>query len=244
LETVAVIGLLADDVEHGVDELGALSVVPLGPVVACAGLAKHEVVRAEDLAVGPCAHGVHGAGLQVHENGSRHEAAARRLVVVDVHALQLQVRRARVPPRRVDAVLVAHHLPELGPDLVPALPALDVQDLPHLHRLQPSREKFQVRSNHFDVTTNPRPQQIPQKRTKRDRKKRLNRAKKFENPNEFGEQRDVIAALPRGKPDQIRLIRQSGRGYTIEEGAGVCVRREEVDAKWGVMFYRGGGRWG
>jgi hypothetical protein len=29
-------------------------------------------------------------------------------------------------------VLVAHHLPELGPDLVPALPALDVEDLPHL----------------------------------------------------------------------------------------------------------------
>jgi hypothetical protein len=28
-------------------------------------------------------------------------------------------------------VLVADHLPELGPDLVPALPALDVQDLPH-----------------------------------------------------------------------------------------------------------------
>jgi hypothetical protein len=41
-------------------------------------------------------------------------------------------------------------------------------------------------------------------------------------------------------PDQIRLIRESGRGYTIGEGAGVCVRRGEVDAKWGVMFYRGG----
>jgi hypothetical protein len=29
-------------------------------------------------------------------------------------------------------VLPADHLPELGPDLVAALPALDVQDLPHL----------------------------------------------------------------------------------------------------------------
>jgi hypothetical protein len=28
-------------------------------------------------------------------------------------------------------VLVADHLPELGPDLVAALAALDVQDLPH-----------------------------------------------------------------------------------------------------------------
>jgi hypothetical protein len=29
-------------------------------------------------------------------------------------------------------VLVAHHLPELGTDLVATLPALDVQDFPHL----------------------------------------------------------------------------------------------------------------
>lgn len=34
LEAVAVLGLLADDVEDGVDELGALGAVALGPVVA------------------------------------------------------------------------------------------------------------------------------------------------------------------------------------------------------------------
>ena len=52
LEAVAALGLLADDVKDGVDELGALGVVALGPVVARARLAEDEVVRAEDLAEG------------------------------------------------------------------------------------------------------------------------------------------------------------------------------------------------
>merc|ERR1719473_2334278 len=42
LEAVAALGLLADDVEDGVDELGALGVVALGPVVARARLAEDE----------------------------------------------------------------------------------------------------------------------------------------------------------------------------------------------------------
>ena len=76
MEAVAVLGLLADDVEDGVDELGALGVVPLGPVVPSTRLTEDEVVGAEDLAVGPGADAVHGTGLEVHEHGARHEAAA------------------------------------------------------------------------------------------------------------------------------------------------------------------------
>jgi hypothetical protein len=105
--------------------------VPLGPVVSGAGLAEDEVVGAEDLAEGSGAQGVHGPGLEVHEDGARDEAAAAGLIVVDVDALELEVRVPRVAARGVDPVLVADHLPELGPDLVPALPALDVEDLPH-----------------------------------------------------------------------------------------------------------------
>ena len=44
LEAVAGLGLLAHDVEDGVDELRALRVVALGPVVARARLPEHEVV--------------------------------------------------------------------------------------------------------------------------------------------------------------------------------------------------------
>ena len=47
LEAVARLGLLAHDVEHGVDELSALRVVSLGPVVAGSRLAEHEVVGAD-----------------------------------------------------------------------------------------------------------------------------------------------------------------------------------------------------
>ena len=49
LKTVAALRLLARNVEHHVDELGALCVVALRPVVAGARLAEHEVVWAEEL---------------------------------------------------------------------------------------------------------------------------------------------------------------------------------------------------
>jgi hypothetical protein len=105
LEVVVVLGLLAHDVEHEVDELGALSVVALGPVVASARLAEDEIVGAEDLVEGARAHGVHGAGLEVHEDGVRDEAAAVGLVVVDVDALELEVGVASVLFGVVDVVL-------------------------------------------------------------------------------------------------------------------------------------------
>ena len=52
-------------------------------------------------------------------------AAAGRLVVVHVDALQLQVGVAVVGAGGVNAVLVGHDLPELRADLVTALAALD-----------------------------------------------------------------------------------------------------------------------
>ena len=45
-------------------------------------LAEYEVVRAEELAEGASAHGVHGARLEVHQDGAGHVAAAGGLAVV------------------------------------------------------------------------------------------------------------------------------------------------------------------
>ncbi len=117
LERVARLGLLSDDVQHGVDELGALGVVALRPVVTRAGLPEDEVVRPEELPKGARSHRVHRARLEVHEDGARDVAAARRLVEVAVDALELEVGVAVVGSRGVDAVLIGDDFPELGPDL-------------------------------------------------------------------------------------------------------------------------------
>merc|ERR1719324_2317270 len=70
LEAVAALSLLADDVEDGVDELSTLGVVTLGPVVTGTGLAEDKVVGSEELTEGTSTDGVHGAGLEVHKDGT------------------------------------------------------------------------------------------------------------------------------------------------------------------------------
>eukprot|EP00976_Prorocentrum_cordatum_P097067 1190848-Prorocentrum_minimum.AAC.1 len=110
LEAIARLGLLAHNVEHGVDQLSALSVMSLSPVVTRAGLAEHEVVRAEDLTIGAGADGVHGTGLKIHQDTAGHIATAGGLVEVHVDALQLQVGVAVVGAGGINAVLIADHL--------------------------------------------------------------------------------------------------------------------------------------
>merc|ERR1719305_1673041 len=123
LEAITSLGLLADDVQHRVDQLGPLRVVTLSPVVTSSRLAKDKVVRAEELTERAGAHRVHRARLQIHEDRARHVAATGGLIEVDVDALELEVRISVVRARRVDAVLIANHLPELRADLVAALAA-------------------------------------------------------------------------------------------------------------------------
>ena len=89
LEAVAALRLFPDDVEDGVNEFRALGVVALGPVVSGAVLAENEVVGAEELAEGAGADGVHGAGLEVHQDRARNVTPASGLVVVDLDALEL-----------------------------------------------------------------------------------------------------------------------------------------------------------
>jgi hypothetical protein len=110
-----------DNVEDLVDELGTLSVVTLGPVVASTGLTEDEVVGTEELAEGTGADSVHGTGLQIDEDGTRNVLVAGSLwwdvvslgsgaciccclgvgfsylVEVDVHALELEVGSTVVP---------------------------------------------------------------------------------------------------------------------------------------------------
>mmetsp|Transcript_41418 Transcript_41418/g.86943 ORF Transcript_41418/g.86943 Transcript_41418/m.86943 type:complete len:447 (+) Transcript_41418:339-1679(+) len=131
LEHVARLGLLPRHVHDGVDQLGALGVVSLGPVVPRAGLAEDEVVRSEDAAEGPGADGVHGAGFEVGEDGAGDVAALGGLVEVDVDALELEVAVALVGAVAVDAVLHGHYLPKFRPNLVSTLSCLKMNDFSH-----------------------------------------------------------------------------------------------------------------
>lgn len=89
LEAVAALGLAAHDVEDLVDELSTLGVVTLCPVVTSTRLAKDEVVGAEQLAKGAGAHGVHGAGLEIDEDGTGHELVVGGLLHMSIGLLSV-----------------------------------------------------------------------------------------------------------------------------------------------------------
>jgi hypothetical protein len=131
LEAVAALSLLADDIEDGVNELSTFGVVTLGPVVTGTGLSEDEVVGAEELSEGSSTDGVHGAGLEVHEDGAGNVTATGGLVVVDVDSLELEVGVSVVRTGGVNTVFVRDDFPELGTDLVTALASLNVDDFTH-----------------------------------------------------------------------------------------------------------------
>jgi len=93
LQAVAAFGFTAHDVENLVDQLGALGVVALGPIVARARLPEDEVVRTEELAKGSRAHGIHGAGFEVDEHGTGDVFVARCLPGVSVSREHISVFR-------------------------------------------------------------------------------------------------------------------------------------------------------
>lgn len=117
LQAVARLALLADDIEDGVDQLSSLGVVTLRPVVTGARLSEDEVIRAEDLTERASADGIHRAGLQIHQDRAGNITSTSRLVVVNVDALQLQIRIAVVSSSGVHSMLIADHFPELSADL-------------------------------------------------------------------------------------------------------------------------------
>lgn len=107
--------------------------MPLSPIVPGTGLPEDEIIGPEDLPERPGSDRVHGPRLQIHEHRPRDISPAAGLVVIDIDALELELRVATVLSRVIDAMLVTDHLPELGPDLVAALATLDMQDFSHCY---------------------------------------------------------------------------------------------------------------
>lgn len=83
LERVGVLDLLAEDVEDGVDELSALGVVALGPVVSGTALAVNKGVGAEEVGERALADEVDNSGLQVDLDRAGDKLAVASLAEVD-----------------------------------------------------------------------------------------------------------------------------------------------------------------
>ena len=65
LEAVSVFGLLADDIQNGLDKFSTFGVVTLSPGVTGTRLSEDEVVGAEKLSVRASTDGVHGCRFQI-----------------------------------------------------------------------------------------------------------------------------------------------------------------------------------
>lgn len=131
LEAVASLGLATDNVENLVNELSALSVVALGPVVTGTRLSKDKVVGAEQRAEGTATDRVHRSRLQVNQDGAGNVLPSSGLIVVNVDTLELNVVGSLVRAVGLDAVLLGNNLPELGTNLVTTLAGLKVDNLAH-----------------------------------------------------------------------------------------------------------------
>ena len=132
LKAIATLSFLSNDIEDGVDELGSLGVMTLGPVVTGTGLSEDKVIGSEELTEWSGSDGVHSSWLEINEDGSWDVSSSGGLVVVDVDSLELEIRVTVVSTGWVNSVLVGDDLPELGTDLVTALTTLDMNDFSHL----------------------------------------------------------------------------------------------------------------
>lgn len=94
LEAVTALSLTTDNVENIVNQLSTLRVVTLGPVVAGTRLTEDEVVGTEEVAEWTSTDSVHGARLQVDEDGTRDILVARSLsgVSADLGSLRRNFR--------------------------------------------------------------------------------------------------------------------------------------------------------
>jgi len=131
LEAIATFSFLSDDIKDGVDKLGTLGVMSLGPVVTGTGLSEDEVVWSEELSEWSSSDGVHGSWFEIHEDCSWNVSSSSGLVVVDVDSLELEIRVTVIGTGWVNSVLVGDDFPELGTDLVTALSSLNVNDFSH-----------------------------------------------------------------------------------------------------------------
>jgi hypothetical protein len=106
LEAITALCFFSNDVEDGVNELSAFSVVTLSPVVTSTSLTEDEVVRSKELTERSRADGVHGSWLKIHEDSTWDISTSGCFVVVDIDSLELKIRVSMIGTSRINAVFI------------------------------------------------------------------------------------------------------------------------------------------
>ena len=133
LQARALVGQLADSVQDQVDDLLPDCVVSPRVVVRRVLLAGDQLLRVEQLSVGPGPHLVHDGGLQVHEDSAGHVLAGAGLGEEGVEGVVPSsdgLVRGHLSVR-LDAVLQAVQLPAGVPDLDSGLADVDTDTFAH-----------------------------------------------------------------------------------------------------------------
>merc|ERR1719391_1810808 len=136
LRTVARLRLAADDVNRLIDQLGALGVMTLGPIVARTRRTEAHIVGLEQRAHRRGFDHIHNAWLEVDKAGAWNKAHSARLLIVHVNLIEARLiiallRLALELAICLELVFGAHRVPERIADLVAALSDLHVHDLAH-----------------------------------------------------------------------------------------------------------------
>jgi hypothetical protein len=79
LEAVTTLSLTTNNIKNLVNKLSTLGVMSLCPVVTSTGLTEDEVVGAEELTERTGTDSIHGAWLQIDEDGTRNILVTRSL---------------------------------------------------------------------------------------------------------------------------------------------------------------------
>ena len=85
----------------------------LSPVVTSSRLAKHEVIRSEELTERSGPNGIHGTRLQIHQDGTGDVLSTASFIVINIDTLQLQLRFAMIGTVGLDTVLIRDNFPKL-----------------------------------------------------------------------------------------------------------------------------------
>lgn len=114
LQAIATFRLLSHNIHHRINELSAFGVVALCPIVAGTRLSKDIIIGSKESPVRRHLQTLNRSRLKIDQNRTWNIfITSRRLIVINVYALQLKIGIALVIACRIDAVLFGNYFPKL-----------------------------------------------------------------------------------------------------------------------------------